>query len=134
MRRSLIVALALVVWGAMALPAASEDLRGTGDLGLIVERASGSVLVIETTGHSGPEFLKRRQYCLDGFTIARIWNTLTPTQVATRFNFDDDHISLALGPPGDGERRCQRIDLAAQTHVHGDFPYAGRASTRRPAP
>ncbi|MBT5414784.1 MAG: protein nirF [Rhodospirillaceae bacterium] len=52
MRRSLIVALALVVWGAMALPAASEDLRGTGDLGLIVERASGSVLVIETTGHS----------------------------------------------------------------------------------
>ena len=30
----------------------SRELRGTGDLGLVVERASGSVLVVETTGTS----------------------------------------------------------------------------------
>jgi protein NirF len=29
-----------------------EPLRGTGDLGVIVERASGSVLIVETTGRS----------------------------------------------------------------------------------
>lgn len=28
------------------------DLRGTGDLGVIIERASGSVLIVETTGQS----------------------------------------------------------------------------------
>jgi protein NirF len=27
-------------------------LRGTGDLGLVIERASGSVMLVETTGHS----------------------------------------------------------------------------------
>ena len=32
--------------------ATETGLRGTGDLGLIVERASGSVLIVETTGHS----------------------------------------------------------------------------------
>jgi len=31
---------------------ASEPLRGTGDLGLVVERASGRVMLIETTGRS----------------------------------------------------------------------------------
>ena len=43
----LVVALAT----ASGLSAASE-LRGTGDLGLVVERASGSLQVIETTGNS----------------------------------------------------------------------------------
>lgn len=32
--------------------AAGERLRGTGDLGLIIERASGSVLIVETTGRT----------------------------------------------------------------------------------
>jgi protein NirF len=31
---------------------AQQPLRGTGDLGLVVERASGSVILIETTGRS----------------------------------------------------------------------------------
>jgi len=39
--------------GALLLAGcASEPLRGTGDLGLVVERASGSVMLIETTGRS----------------------------------------------------------------------------------
>nr|WP_227712517.1 cytochrome D1 domain-containing protein [Marinobacter zhanjiangensis] len=33
-------------------PATVNELRGTGDLGLVIERASGSVLVVETTGNS----------------------------------------------------------------------------------
>lgn len=33
------------------LSPAAADLRGTGDLGLVIERASGSVLIVETTGH-----------------------------------------------------------------------------------
>jgi len=38
---------------ALALAAcASSAPRGTGDLGLVVERASGSVMLIETTGHT----------------------------------------------------------------------------------
>lgn len=32
--------------------AAGERLRGTGDLGLVIERASGSVLIVETTGRT----------------------------------------------------------------------------------
>ncbi|OWW21483.1 cytochrome D1 domain-containing protein [Noviherbaspirillum denitrificans] len=38
-------AIALVLAGC-----ASEPLRGTGDLGVVIERASGSVQVVETTG------------------------------------------------------------------------------------
>ncbi len=34
---------------AMALTAQADDLRGTGDLGVIVERSTGSLLVVETT-------------------------------------------------------------------------------------
>lgn len=34
---------------ALALPAAAGELRGTGDLGLVVERETGSVLVVEST-------------------------------------------------------------------------------------
>jgi len=37
-------------WLAMSL-AACTQVRGTGDLGIVVERASGSVLVVETTHH-----------------------------------------------------------------------------------
>lgn len=35
-----------------AAQAAEPSLRGTGDLGLVVERASGSLLLVETTGRS----------------------------------------------------------------------------------
>ena len=51
MRVSLIAA-AIFAWAMLTLPVGAGELRGTGDLGLIVERASGSVLVIETTGHT----------------------------------------------------------------------------------
>ncbi len=46
--------LALAITGCQALPPAGDRtaLMGTGDLGLIIERASGSVLVINTTRHS----------------------------------------------------------------------------------
>ena len=36
---------------AMTLSACTQ-LRGTGDLGIVIERAAGSVLVVETTDHS----------------------------------------------------------------------------------
>ncbi len=32
---------------ALALPASAEGLRGTGDLGVVIERASGSVLIVD---------------------------------------------------------------------------------------
>lgn len=38
-----------VLWGGLA---AAAELRGSGDLGIVVERASGSVLVVETTRRS----------------------------------------------------------------------------------
>lgn len=44
------LALALLI--ALATPAAAGELRGTGDLGIVVERAQGAVQVIETTGMS----------------------------------------------------------------------------------
>ena len=34
----------------LAMPALAQELRGTGDLGIVVERALGAVQVIETTG------------------------------------------------------------------------------------
>jgi len=44
---------ALMVWTALAVSlTACTQLRGTGDLGIVVERATGSVLVVETTHHS----------------------------------------------------------------------------------
>ncbi|MDH4189453.1 MAG: protein nirF [Betaproteobacteria bacterium] len=45
MRRSLLLALALIA-GCATAP------RGTGDLGLVVERASGSLLLVETSGRT----------------------------------------------------------------------------------
>ena len=47
MKRILIIGVALIGVGCSTAP-----LRGTGDLGLVVERASGSLLVVETTGRS----------------------------------------------------------------------------------
>ncbi|MEZ5838970.1 MAG: cytochrome D1 domain-containing protein [Hyphomicrobiales bacterium] len=48
--KSLVAAFLLAV--GLVLPAAADDLRGTGDLALVVERASGSVLIIDTTAHA----------------------------------------------------------------------------------
>jgi protein NirF len=48
-------ALALAAWthgGIAATPERPCELRGTGDLGIVLERATGSVQVIETTGNS----------------------------------------------------------------------------------
>ena len=48
MTKRLLLTLACVGLAACSTPA----LRGTGDLGLVVERASGRILLIETTGRS----------------------------------------------------------------------------------
>jgi protein NirF len=45
-----LIALALVVFASGS--AVADELRGTGDLGLVIERASGAVQVIETTGRT----------------------------------------------------------------------------------
>ena len=45
--------IAVLSWAGTAL---ADDLRGTGDLGVIVERAAGSLLVVDTTEH---KILKR---------------------------------------------------------------------------
>ncbi|HSG95135.1 MAG TPA: cytochrome D1 domain-containing protein, partial [Afifellaceae bacterium] len=39
---------ALVILGAAAF---AGELRGTGDLGVVIERASGSVLIVDTSAH-----------------------------------------------------------------------------------
>ena len=49
--------LALVLCLA-ALPAAADELRGTGDLGIVIERAGGSLQIIETSGRTA---LTRRE-------------------------------------------------------------------------
>lgn len=46
----IVVALALIV-GLMSLARAAEP-RGTGDLGIVIERAKGSVCIVETTGRT----------------------------------------------------------------------------------
>lgn len=43
---------AAVLFVAAAVPAVAMELRGTGDLGIVVERASGSVAVVDTTRRS----------------------------------------------------------------------------------
>ena len=48
-RGGLLLLLALAVLPARA---GSEDLRGTGDLGVVIERAAGALRIIETTGRS----------------------------------------------------------------------------------
>ena len=49
-RRSCAAALALLTWGAPV--AAESPLRGTGDLGIVVERAAGTLKLVETTGNT----------------------------------------------------------------------------------
>ncbi len=49
--RCCVVAILLFLWSGLAL-AGECALRGTGDLGLVIERASGSVQIVETTGNS----------------------------------------------------------------------------------
>ncbi|MCB1380615.1 MAG: protein nirF [Alphaproteobacteria bacterium] len=46
------LALPVLLVPAAAAAAEAVALRGTGDLGLIIERANGSVLIVETTGRS----------------------------------------------------------------------------------
>lgn len=43
---------ALLAAGLSGLGACAAPLRGTGDLGIVVERAAGSILVVETTGRT----------------------------------------------------------------------------------
>src|SRR5690606_21493835 len=42
----------LLLSSALSLPAMASDLRATGDLGLIVERATGSVLIVDQSEHA----------------------------------------------------------------------------------
>ncbi len=44
-----LVTLAAALWWLALAPASADELRGTGDLGLVVERATGRVNIIETT-------------------------------------------------------------------------------------
>lgn len=46
------VLVGVAVLGSILLGACAGPLRGTGDLGIVVERATGSVLVIDTTARS----------------------------------------------------------------------------------
>ncbi len=44
-----LVTLAAALWWLALAPASADELRGTGDLGLVVERTTGRVNIIETT-------------------------------------------------------------------------------------
>lgn len=44
--------LLLVLAGLLSWAAAAAEPRGTGDLGVVVERATGSLLIVETTGRT----------------------------------------------------------------------------------
>ena len=48
MKRASLIVLFLLLVACAATPV----LRGTGDMGLVIERASGAVRILETTGHS----------------------------------------------------------------------------------
>ena len=41
-----------ILFAAAVSPVAAGELRGTGDLGIVVERASGSVVVVDTSKHT----------------------------------------------------------------------------------
>ena len=47
-----LVAPAASAYGQGSEPAVASQLRGTGDMGVIIERASGSVQIIETSTHT----------------------------------------------------------------------------------
>jgi len=51
-RPHLFIRIALLLTAALSLPSYSCETRGTGDLGLVIERASGSIQIIETTHHT----------------------------------------------------------------------------------
>lgn len=44
-----ILALFVVIFAASGTSVGAEELRGTGDLGIVIERATGSVLIVDTT-------------------------------------------------------------------------------------
>ena len=48
---SFLRAIAFVVAATIAAPAAADELRGTGDLGIVIERTAGAVAIIDTTRH-----------------------------------------------------------------------------------
>jgi len=53
MRTQSLLAMVVGLAGLLALPSANaEEPRGTGDLGIVVERASGSLQIIETSGRT----------------------------------------------------------------------------------
>ena len=42
----------ILLMALFAMPATAAELRGTGDLGLVIERADGSIQVVETSGNT----------------------------------------------------------------------------------
>jgi len=42
-------ALVLTIFFMLSLPLAADELRGTGDLGIVIERETGSVVIVDTT-------------------------------------------------------------------------------------
>jgi Uncharacterized conserved protein len=52
MKRALTLSSALLLCSALAAPLGATELRATGDLGVIVERATGSVLIIDQSEHA----------------------------------------------------------------------------------
>ena len=50
--RKMMIALSLLAVPALAAPALAGEPRGTNDMGIVVERAIGTVLVVETTGRT----------------------------------------------------------------------------------
>jgi protein NirF len=45
----LVRALAFAIGATLAAPLAADELRGTGDLGIVIERTSGAVAIVDTT-------------------------------------------------------------------------------------
>ena len=41
-----------VIVGLVPAAVAADGVRGTGDLGIVVERAAGSIQIVETTGRT----------------------------------------------------------------------------------
>jgi len=49
---ALVRAFACVIGATLATAAAADELRGTGDLGIVIERTSGAVAIVDTTRRS----------------------------------------------------------------------------------
>ena len=49
---ALIRTLAFLIGAAFAVPLAADELRGTGDLGIVIERTSGAVTIVDTSRRS----------------------------------------------------------------------------------